>query len=222
MAKMKSLIMILFINGRARFSLLIIFLFIIFVHNSNAQTMLAKQNEVKMDTATFGAGCFWCVEAIFSRVRGVLEVQSGFSGGSIKNPSYKEVCTGKTGHAEVCQVVFDPQQVKYIELLEMFWKIHDPTTLNRQGNDIGTQYRSVIYYHDREQQKVATEMKKRLNEGNIWESPVVTEISAFEVFYPAEDYHSDYYDSNPNQPYCRFVITPKVEKFEKVFREYLR
>jgi peptide-methionine (S)-S-oxide reductase len=180
------------------------------------------EGTVKKKVATFGAGCFWCVEAIFSRVNGVISVRSGYSGGHIKNPTYKEVCTGNTGHAEVCQIEYDPGIVSYTELLEIYWKTHDPTTLNRQGNDVGTQYRSVIFYHDPEQKKLAEEIKERLDDAGIWKAPVVTEITAFDNFYPAEKYHEDYYEHNSLQPYCSLVITPKVEKFEKTFRNYLR
>ena len=184
--------------------------------------MVNQQNEISTEKATFGAGCFWCVEAIFERVKGVAEVQSGYSGGHIKNPSYKEVCNGTTGHAEVCQLSYDPNVISFIELLEIFWQTHDPTTLNRQGNDVGTQYRSAIFYHNSEQKRLAEEMKKRLNNEHIWADPIVTEVVAFEKFYPAEDYHEDYYTKNPNQSYCRVVITPKVKKFEKSFDEYLK
>ena len=184
-------------------------------------TMVDQQAEIKFEKATFGAGCFWCVEAIFERVKGVSKVQSGYSGGHVKNPSYEEVCTGTTGHAEVCQITFDPNVISYIELLEIFWQTHDPTTLNRQGNDVGTQYRSAIFYHTAEQKRLAEEMKKRLNNEHIWADPIVTEIVAFDEFYPAEDYHEDYYSKNPSKPYCSFVITPKVKKFEKTFQEYL-
>jgi peptide-methionine (S)-S-oxide reductase len=183
--------------------------------------MKQKEGTADFETATFGAGCFWCVEAVFSRVKGVSEVKSGYSGGNVKNPTYKEVCSGNTGHAEVCQLSYDPGKIGYLELLEIFWKTHDPTTLNRQGNDIGTQYRSVIFYHNDNQRKKAEEMKSRLNKEGIWPNPIVTEIRAFEVFYPAEDYHDDYYENNPSQPYCSFVITPKIEKFEKTFKDYL-
>ncbi len=185
-------------------------------------TMIDQQAEVKMEKATFGAGCFWCVEAIFELVKGVSKVQSGYSGGHVKNPSYKEVCNGNTGHAEVCQITFDPDVISYIELLEIFWQTHDPTTLNRQGNDSGTQYRSAIFYHTEEQKRLAEEMKKRLNNEHIWDDPIVTEVVAFEKFYPAEEYHEDYYSRNPNQPYCSVVITPKVKKFEETFQKYLR
>lgn len=175
-----------------------------------------------MELATFGAGCFWCVEAIFERVRGVYGVKSGYSGGYVKNPSYKEVCTGSTGHAEVCQISFDSQVISYTELLEIFWKTHDPTTLNRQGNDIGTQYRSAVFYHSELQKKTAEEIKTRLSHEKIWSDPIVTEIVPFKAFYPAEDYHEDYYAKNPGQTYCNFVITPKIRKFEKIFNDYLK
>ncbi|MBN1414036.1 MAG: peptide-methionine (S)-S-oxide reductase MsrA [Bacteroidales bacterium] len=173
----------------------------------------------QFDTATFGAGCYWCVEAIFQRLEGVISVVSGFSGGHVKNPSYREVCTGITGHAEVCQITFDPSIISYVELLEVFWKTHDPTTLNRQGNDVGTQYRSAIFYHTKEQQRLALEMKKELDAAQIWNDSIVTEIVPFNVFYRAKDYHQDYYNQNKSQPYCTFVITPKIEKFEKVFKD---
>lgn len=175
-----------------------------------------------LEVATFGSGCFWCTEAIFERVKGVVSVVSGYSGGTVKNPNYDEVCTGKTGHAEATQITFDPKVVSYDELLEIFWKTHDPTTLNRQGNDVGTQYRSVIFYHNDEQKQKAEYYKNKLTEEKIWDKPIVTEITKFEKFYPAEDYHQEYYDKNPNQGYCAFVITPKVEKFEKIFKDKLK
>lgn len=174
-----------------------------------------------LELATFGAGCFWCVEAIFSRVKGVHAVKSGFSGGHVKNPAYKEVCRGLTGHAEVCQLKFDPDQISYLELLEIFWQTHDPTTLNRQGNDVGTQYRSVIFHHCDEQKRLAEKMKKKLDEEDIWPNPIVTEIKPFDKFYEAEDYHDSYFARNQEQPYCSIVIRPKVEKFRKAFAEYL-
>ena len=186
-----------------------------------SQTM-NKQNNNSTEVATFGAGCFWCAEAVFSRVEGVNDVQSGYSGGHVKNPSYKEVCTGNTGHAEVCQITYDSSKVSFLELLEIFWGTHNPTTLNRQGNDVGTQYRSVIFYYSPEQKKLATDMISRLDKEGIWDDPIVTEIVPFEAFYPAEEYHNDYYERNPNQAYCTFVITPKVEKFEKAFKDYLK
>lgn len=172
--------------------------------------------------ATFGSGCFWCTEAIFSRLEGVYHVQPGYSGGNVINPSYKEVCGGRTGHAEVIQFEYDSQAISFAELLEVFFKTHDPTQLNRQGNDVGTQYRSVIFYHTDEQKELAEEIKSKLNTEGIWEDYIVTEISAFSNFYKAEDYHDDYYSNNPNQGYCQYVITPKVEKFERVFQSYLK
>ncbi len=179
-------------------------------------------NNNNFDTITLGAGCFWCVEAVYGQLRGVHSVVSGFSGGHVKNPSYKEVCEGNTGHAEVCQIVYDPSQITLNEILEVFWKTHDPTTLNRQGGDIGTQYRSVIFYHNDKQQCIAQEMKDGLNNAHIWEHPVLTEITPFENFYKAEDYHQEYYIHNSSQPYCSVVITPKLEKFKKVFAGKLK
>lgn len=175
-----------------------------------------------VDTATFGAGCFWCVEAVFQNMGGVEKVVSGYSGGNIKNPSYKEVCKGITGHAEVCQIYYDPTKVTFGELLEVFWQTHDPTTLNRQGNDVGTQYRSAIFYHNAEQKELAEKYKKKLNESGAFENPIVTEITSYSNFYPAEDYHQNYYNENGEQPYCQFVVKPKVEKFKKVFKDKLK
>ncbi|QQS52448.1 MAG: peptide-methionine (S)-S-oxide reductase MsrA [Bacteroidota bacterium] len=172
--------------------------------------------------ATLGSGCFWCTEAVYERVEGVISVQSGYSGGHTKNPTYKEVCAETTGHAEVIQLVYDPAIISYATILEIFFKTHDPTQLNRQGNDVGTQYRSVIFYHSPEQLKVATEIKNRLEKEGIWEKPIVTAIETYTDFYQAELSHQDYYENNPSQGYCRYVITPKIEKFEKVFEEYLR
>ncbi len=176
----------------------------------------------KFEIATFGSGCFWCTEAIFERVNGVSSVVSGYSGGSVENPTYKEVCDGTTGHAECTQITFDPAVVTYDELLEVFWKTHDPTTLNKQGNDVGTQYRSVIFYHNDEQKQKAEFYKNKLTEEKIWDKPIVTEITKFEKFFPAEDYHQEYYENNQNQGYCVYVITPKVEKFEKIFIDKLK
>ena len=174
-----------------------------------------------MEKATFGAGCFWCTEAMFQRLKGVSNVKSGYTGGTTENPTYQEVCTGTTGHAEVIQFDYDPEVISYNELLEVFWKTHDPTTLNRQGNDVGTQYRSAIYFHSDEQKDLAERYKQRLEESGIWPDPIVTEITALDVFYPAEANHDDYYNQNKSQPYCSFVVTPKVEKFKKVFAEKL-
>ncbi len=175
-----------------------------------------------LETATFGAGCFWCVEAQFQLLDGVVKVESGYSGGSVKNPSYKEVCNGTTGHAEVCQISYDPSKVSYEEMLAAFWKSHDPTQLNRQGNDVGTQYRSVIYYHNDKQKALAEEYKKKLNASGAWSSPIVTEISAYSVFYKAEGYHQNYYNQNGSEGYCQFVVRPKVEKFKEVFKDKLK
>lgn len=175
-----------------------------------------------LDTATFGAGCYWCVEAQFQLLEGVVSVTSGFSGGFIKNPSYREVCEGTTGHAEVCSIVYDTTKISFDELLAAFWQCHDPTQLNRQGNDVGTQYRSVIYYHNAEQQKKAEYYKQQLNEKNTWGKPVVTEISAFTVFYKADDYHQNYYKQNGSEGYCQYVIKPKVEHFREVFKDKMK
>ncbi len=174
------------------------------------------------DTATFGAGCFWCVEAIFQQVNGVISVESGYMGGAVKNPTYREVCTGKTGHAEVCRIIFNPSIVSYDDLLEIFWQTHDPTTLNRQGADVGSQYRSVIFYHSEFQKQRAEYFKTKLNEEKAFHAPVITEISPASVFYKAEDYHQNYYNLNPNQGYCTFVIAPKLEKFKKAFAHKLK
>jgi peptide-methionine (S)-S-oxide reductase len=174
------------------------------------------------DTATFGAGCFWCVEAQFQLLDGVISVQSGYSGGAVKNPTYHDVCTGTTGHAEVCQIVFDTTKITYDEMLEAFWYSHDPTQLNRQGNDVGTQYRSVIFYHSDAQKEKAEHYKAKMNQENTWGSPVVTEISAFTVFYKAEDYHQNYYNENGSQGYCQYVVKPKVEKFKAVFKDKIK
>lgn len=174
------------------------------------------------DTAVVGAGCFWCVEAQFQMLEGVLSVESGFSGGHVKNPSYREVCEGTTGHAEVCRIVYDTTKLKFADILQAFWKSHDPTQRNRQGNDIGTQYRSVIYYTSEEQRISAEQYKRDLNEKQAYDKPVVTEISPFTVFYKADDYHQDYFRLNGEEPYCRFVIQPKVDKFKEVFGEKLK
>lgn len=174
------------------------------------------------DTATFGAGCFWCVEAQFQLLDGVISVTSGYSGGQLKNPTYHDVCTGTTGHAEVVQIVFDTTKLSYDEMLAAFWQSHDPTQLNRQGNDVGTQYRSVIFYHSEEQRQKAEHYKQRLTEENTWGAPVVTEISPFKEFYKAEDYHQNYYNDNASQGYCQYVVKPKVEKFKKVFKDKLK
>ena len=180
------------------------------------------ENQSRVETATFGSGCFWCTEAIFLNVEGVISAISGYMGGKVKNPTYKEVCSGLTGHAEVIQVNFDPQQISYDELLEIFWQTHDPTTLNQQGADVGTQYRSVVFYHSDDQRKKAEFYKARLEEESVFDKPVVTEISPASTFYRAEDYHQNYYALNSNAPYCTFVIRPKLEKFKKAFKEKLK
>ena len=167
------------------------------------------------ETATLGGGCFWCVEAVYQRVEGVLSVKPGYAGGHVKNPTYKEICTGQTGHAEVAQIEFDPAQVTYEQILNVFWQAHDPTTLNRQGNDTGPQYRSVIFYHSDNQKQVAEKSKKSANESNYWPNPIVTQITLLDNYSDAEDYHHNYYNDNPNQPYCVFVIKPKLDKLEK-------
>jgi len=175
-----------------------------------------------LDTATFGAGCFWCVEAVFQRLDGVEKVVSGYSGGDVDDPTYDEVCSGTTNHAEVCQVYYDSKVITYDELLEVFWKTHDPTTLNRQGNDVGTQYRSVIFYHNENQKILAQKYKSDLDSSGAFESPIVTEISEYTKFYSAEKYHQNYYNDNKLKPYCIFVVAPKVEKLEKVFKDKLK
>ena len=170
----------------------------------------------------FAGGCFWCTEAIFSQLKGVEKVVSGYSGGNVVNPTYNDVCTGTTGHAECTQITYNPAQIASAELLEVFWTTHDPTTLNRQGADHGTQYRSAIFYTDEDQKREAVAYKAKLDKEKIWDHPVVTEITKFEKFYPAEDYHQSYYANNSNQGYCRIVITPKLEKFKKIFAGKLK
>jgi peptide-methionine (S)-S-oxide reductase len=174
------------------------------------------------DTVTFGTGCFWCTEAIFQQVEGVLSVESGYSGGNVENPTYHQVGSGVTGHAECLNIVYDTTKVTYDELLEIFWKTHDPTTLNRQGNDVGTQYRSVIFYHNQHQKEVAEKYKAELDRSGAFSGPIVTTLEPMKTFYKAEDYHQNYYNENGNQPYCQFVIRPKIEKFEKVFKSKMK
>jgi len=202
-------------------------LFILFLvqsvvgYEKNEITM-NTDNQNKLETATFAAGCFWCVEAVFQQIEGVQSVTSGYSGGHVKNPSYKEVTTGKTGHAEAIQIKYDPDKISYGELLEVFWKTHDPTTLNRQGPDIGTQYRSVIFYHNEEQKHIAEGSKKEMDNSGYFNDPIVTEIEPYNNFYVAEDYHQNFYSNNPNQPYCRLRIDPKMEKLQQQFGKYLK
>jgi len=190
------------------------------------ETVNANQGEnifmSNTEVATFGSGCFWCTEAVFQRLEGVITVESGYSGGSVPSPTYEAVCTGKTGHAEVCQITFDPKIISFDELLEVFWKMHDPTTLNRQGNDVGTQYRSVIFYHSENQKMLAEKYKSELDKSGAFDKPIVTEITKFKNFYKAENYHQNYFNDNSYQPYCSFVIAPKVEKFQKIFKHKLK
>lgn len=186
------------------------------------ENWIMENKDSKYETVTLGAGCFWCVEAIFERLEGVMDVTSGYSGGRISNPTYREVTSGRTGHAEVIQVNYDPDILPFARLLEIFFMTHDPTTLNRQGADVGTQYRSAIFYHTDHQKRTAEEVKALLEKENIWADPVVTEITPFTAFYKAEDYHQEYYRNNPEQGYCRMVIAPKMEKFEKLFNDYIR
>lgn len=182
----------------------------------------APDSMLNTDTATFGGGCFWCIEAIFQQMNGVIAVASGYSGGQREHPTYEQVCSGTTGHAEVVQVIYDPSKVSYPELLEVFWGVHDPTTLNRQGADVGTQYRSVIFYHNEMQHQLAEEYKQKLDKSGAFNDPIVTEISPAKPFYKAEKYHQNYYNENGGQPYCSIVIRPKVEKFKKVFANKLK
>lgn len=176
----------------------------------------------KTAQATFGTGCFWCTEAQFQQLEGVLTVESGYSGGEKPNPTYEEVCTGNTGHAEVVQITYDPSKITFAALLEAFFLAHDPTQLNRQGNDVGTQYRSVIFYHDAEQQKEAEFYKKKVEESGAYDKPIVTEISPYSAFFKAENYHQNYYNENGSQPYCYYVVKPKLEKFKKAFADKLK
>lgn len=187
---------------------------------SFSQQKKPMNNELQV--ATFGAGCFWCTEAVFLNVKGVSKVVSGYEGGKVKNPTYREVCSGLTGHAEVTQITYDPAQVSFEDLLEVFWNTHDPTTLNRQGADEGTQYRSVVFYQNEDQKKIAEAYKKQLEASHVYKNPIVTEISPASTFYPAEDYHQNYYQLNPEQGYCQYVIRPKVEKFKKQFADKLK
>jgi peptide-methionine (S)-S-oxide reductase len=174
-----------------------------------------------LERATFGNGCFWCTEAVFQRLKGVQSVVSGYSGGWAPNPTYQDVCTGATGHAEALQITYDPAIVSYRDLLEVFWQTHDPTTLNRQGADVGTQYRSAIFYHSDVQQKLAEELKRKLDASGAFDAPIVTEVTAFTAFYPAEDYHQNYYNQNPGAMYCQAIIAPKLAKLKKVFHDKL-
>lgn len=175
-----------------------------------------------MELATFGNGCFWCTEAIFQNLEGVEKVVSGYAGGHVQNPTYEQVCSGRTGHAEVIQITYDPAKISYEELLEVFWATHDPTTLNRQGNDVGTQYRSVVFYHNDAQQELAKKYKEQLDAAGTFGDPIVTLVDPMPEFFPAENYHQDYFNRNGQQPYCSFLIRPKVAKFKKDFKEKLK
>ncbi len=188
----------------------------------NNPNLANMENQGQTKTATFGAGCFWCVEVCFQQIEGVKMVVSGYSGGKTDKPTYKDICTGLTGHAEVCQVTFDPKVISFEEILEVFWTAHDPTTLNRQGNDAGTQYRSVVFYHDESQKAAAEKMKQALNDANAFGKPVVTEISPLTNFFKAENYHQNYYNENSEQPYCVYVAKPKLDKVRKVFKDKLK
>lgn len=202
--------------------LIIIGFILISCNEYKAEKVKSELNCSIMDTITLGAGCFWCVEAIFQDIKGVESVVSGYSGGNIKNPSYKEICTGRTGHAEVCQISYDPEIVSLEKILEVFWQTHDPTTLNRQGGDVGSQYRSAIFYHTEEQKETARNIFNQLDDSGAFVNHIVTEITEISNFYPAEDYHQDYFDINGDQPYCTMVIGPKVDKFKKVFLDILK
>ena len=177
---------------------------------------------MSQEVATLGGGCFWCTEAVFSGLKGVVKVESGYSGGTVANPSYEQVCTGRTGHAEVAQITFDPEMISYKEILEIFFTVHDPTTLNRQGADVGTQYRSVIFYHNNEQRAASEQVIKEITAAGIWDGPIVTQVEPLKAFYKAEDYHQQYFENNPRQSYCQIVIAPKVRKFREHYRDRLK
>ena len=190
--------------------------------SQNSKTAVASKAVVKLDTATLAEGCFWCTEAMFSELNGVVKVTSGFAGGKTPDPSYKSVCSGNTGYAECCQIIFNPQVITYVDLLEVFWKTHDPTTVNRQGHDEGTQYRSAVFYHNATQKMLAEKYKKELDAAKAFDKPIVTEITHYTNFYKAENYHQEYFKLNGTEPYCQMVIQPKVDKFEKVFKNKLK
>ncbi len=183
---------------------------------------LSPEGRTGTETATLGGGCFWCLEAVYEQLKGVIQVESGYAGGAVPNPTYEQVCTGRTGHAEVVQVTFDPSELAYEQLLEVFFTIHDPTTLNRQGADVGTQYRSVIFTHDDDQRAAAESVITRIEAEGIWDDPIVTQVAPLDAFYKAEDYHREYYRRNQGQPYCQVVIAPKVAKFRRRYADKLR
>ncbi|WP_372642062.1 peptide-methionine (S)-S-oxide reductase MsrA [Ancylomarina sp.] len=202
-----------------KLKLLIIGLLLSIAVQANQAKKMDKNNK---ETATLGSGCFWCTEAIFQELEGVEKVESGYMGGQTLNPTYKDICTGETGHAEVCQITFNPEVISFTDLLEVFWLVHNPTTLNRQGADVGTQYRSVIFYHSEEQKQIAENLIIELDKAGAWDDPIVTEVTAAEKFYKAENYHQNYFNQNKSQPYCSFVIKPKQEKFRKAFKNKLK
>ena len=206
--------------------LLVIGLTFVYVWTQEQPTKGISLEELEMaenmEMATLGAGCFWCVEAVFQDVKGVHHVESGYTGGHVDNPTYKQICTGTTGHAEVAQITFDPNIISFEDILMIFWHTHDPTTLNRQGNDTGTQYRSAIFYHNDQQKEIAEKSKAETDASDLWPNPIVTEITPLDVYYPAEDYHQNYFNENPYQPYCMMVINPKVKKFRASFGEWLK
>jgi peptide-methionine (S)-S-oxide reductase len=183
---------------------------------------MSEMQIAALETATLAGGCFWCIEAVFDDLKGVASVVSGYAGGTVANPTYQQVCTGTTGHAEVAQITFDPKIISYADLLRVFFTVHDPTTLNRQGHDVGTQYRSAIFYHNAAQKQIAQDVIREITAEKIWRDPIVTQVASFEVFYPAEDYHQEYFANNPNQPYCQAVVAPKVAKFRAHYRERLK
>jgi peptide-methionine (S)-S-oxide reductase len=212
--------------------IVVVFLFTFFFSLLSCSTQNVHQKRLSdkkdntmnknLDTTTLGAGCFWCVEAIFDNLKGVHNVESGYSGGHVENPSYEEICTGTTGHAEVTRITFDPGIISFEQLLDVFWHTHDPTTLNRQGADIGTQYRSVIFYHNESQMKIAELSKQKTEDSKLWDSHIVTEIIPLQEYYKAEDYHQDYYNLNTNKPYCSAIIAPKLQKFFGEFEHLLK
>jgi peptide-methionine (S)-S-oxide reductase len=204
----------------------IILIFTIFISKKKEKEMSneiqTNQENQNLQKATFGEGCFWCTEAVFKEIEGVVKTEVGYAGGYVENPTYEEVCTGETGHAEVCQITFDPEKISYSELLEIFFKTHDPTSLNRQGEDVGTQYRSVIFYHNDEQKNLTIEFIKKLEEEKIYSKKIVTQVEPLKNFYRAEEYHQNYFEKNPDRAYCRLVVAPKVEKTRKIFEDRLK
>lgn len=208
------------------------FLILVFSSNFACQTQIKNQSKMNtqptqevndsLELATFGGGCFWCTEAMFDQLEGVLSVESGYAGGMLQNPTYEQICTGNTGHAEVIRIAFDPKKIDYEFLLEVFFNTHDPTTLNRQGNDIGTQYRSAVFYHSDDQKQAALKIIKELTDQNVYKKPIVTEVTSISNYFKAEDYHQEYLENNPNNPYCEMVVSPKVEKFKKKYAEKLK